>query len=254
MTLESLCTEERLSLTGTWSDPVGKALVMTSLGEAGARGATSPPPGGAEAATVFLVHRDPSWRGTAAARLREAGHAVQVFASSLAFLEAARAAGVGCMVIDAQLPDPNGLKVKALLRESGCELPVVFTSGDGDVRLAVEAMKAGAVDFLPEPVDEEALLAAVEHALARNAAARAARAQVEALAARLATLSLRQREVCERVARGMLNKQIAADLAISASAVRLYRAEGMEKLEVASAAELASLFTRLDRGTAAGGG
>ncbi|MGK3963649.1 response regulator [Sorangium sp. So ce118] len=216
--------------------------------------ARSPSPRGAEAATVFLVHRDASWRGAAAGLLQEAGHAVQAFASSLAFLEAARGVGAGCVVLDVQLPDVNGLEVRALLREEGCALPVVFTSDDGDVTVAVEAMKAGAVDFLAEPLDAEALLAAVARALALDAEARAARAEVEALAARLAALSPRQRDVCERVARGMLNKQIATELGISLSAVRLYRAEGMEKLGVASAAEVASLFARLERGTAAGGG
>lgn len=133
---------------------------------------------------------------------------MQAFASSLAFLEAAHAAVSGGAVIDVQLPDLNGLEVRALLREDGRALPVVFTSDGGDVRVAVEAMKAGAVDFLAEPLDAEALLAAVARALARDAEARAARAEVEALAARLAALSPRQREVCERVTRGMLNKQI----------------------------------------------
>ncbi|WP_437739669.1 response regulator [Sorangium sp. So ce1504] len=216
--------------------------------------ATSPSPRGAEAATVFLVHRDPCWRGAAAGLLQEAGHVVQAFASSLALLEAARAVVSGCVVLDVQLPDLNGLEVRALLREEGCALPVVFTSDDGDVTVAVEAMKAGAVDFLAEPLDAEALLAAVARALALDAEARAARAEVEALAARLAALSPRQREVCERVARGMLNKQIATELGISMSAVRLYRSEGMEKLGVASAAELASLFARHERGTGEGGG
>jgi FixJ family two-component response regulator len=115
-------------------------------------------------------------------------------------------------------------------------------------------MKAGAVDFLAGSLDAEVLLAAVARALARDAEARAARAQVEALAARLAALSARQREICERAARGMLNKQIAADLGIAESTVRLHRAEGMEKLGVASTAELASLFARLALITAAGGG
>jgi FixJ family two-component response regulator/AraC-like DNA-binding protein len=212
--------------------------------------AKSLPPRDAETATVLLVHQDPFWRGAAAGLLQEAGHAVQAFASSLAFLEAARAARAGCVVIDVQLPDANGLEVRAILRENGCALPVVFTSDDGDVRLAVEAMKAGAVDFLAGPLDAEALLAAVARGLARDAEARMARmarVQMEALAARLAALSPRQREVCERVARGMLNKLIAAELGIALSTVRLHRADGMKKLGVASAAELASLFTRLER-------
>ncbi len=146
---------------------------------------------------IFLVHRDPSWRAAAAGVLQGAGHAVQAFASPLAFLEATRAAGAGCVVIDVHLPDPNGLEVKALLREHGCALPVVFTSDDGDVRVAVEAMKAGAVDFLAGPLDEEALLASVARALARASeasAAQAVQAQEEASAARLAALSTRQRE------------------------------------------------------------
>ena len=204
--------------------------------------------------TVFVVNADPSQRETMTEVLREAGHTVQAFASPRAFLAAVLSAGAGCVVLDVQLPELSGLEVKAALRESGCALPVVFTSDGGDVKVAVEAMKAGAVDFLPAPLDEEALLAAVTRALLIGAEGRAARAQKEALAARMTALSPRQREVCERVARGLLNKQIAVELGISASAVRLYRAEGMEKLGVASAAELASLFARLERVTAAGGG
>ena len=233
----------------------GASRAGGAIGVETAPTATSPQPQEeAETATVFLVHRDPGWREAAAGLLQEAGHSAQAFASSLAFLEATRAAGAGCVVIDVQLPDANGLEVRALLRENGCALPVVFTSDDTDVTVAVEAMKAGAVDFLAEPLDAEALLAAVARALARDAEARAARAEVEALAARLAALSSRQREVCERVARGMLNKQIAAELGISNSSVRLHRAEGMEKLGVASAAELTSLFANLERVTAAGVG
>jgi FixJ family two-component response regulator len=189
-----------------------------------------------------VVNADPSRRETMTEVLREAGHTVQAFASPRAFLAAALSAGAGAIVLDVHLPELSGLEVKAALRESGSALPVVFTSDDGDVRVAVEAMKAGAVDFLPEPLDEEALLAAVTRALATDAMARAARAPKEALAARLAALSPRQHEVCERVARGLLNKQIAAELGLSESAVRLHRAEGMKKLGVGSAAELGSLL------------
>ncbi len=197
-----------------------------------------------EQGTVFVVHADPHMRETMTEVLREAGHAVQAFASLHAFLAAACPSGAGCAVLDVQLATPEGLKVGAALRESGCALPVVLTSDDADVRVAVEAMKAGAVDFLLAPVDGATLLAAVARGLARDAEARAAQAGEEALAARVAVLSRREREVCDRVARGMLNKQIAAELEISVSAVRLYRAKGMEKLGVGSAAELAGLFAR----------
>jgi FixJ family two-component response regulator/AraC-like DNA-binding protein len=197
-----------------------------------------------EKATVFVVHGDPSRCEALAGVLREAGHEVRAFASSRALRAAARPSGAGCAVLDAELARSEGLEAATALRASGCALPVVLTSDDGDVRMAVEAMKAGAVDFLLEPIEGATLLAAVERGLARDAEARAARAGEEALAARVAVLSPREREVCDRVARGMLNKQIAAELGISASAVRIYRAKGMEKLGVGSAAELASLFTR----------
>ena len=203
------------------------------------RATPSPVP---EPATVFVVNADPSLRETMTEALREAGHTVQAFASPRAFLAAALSTGAGVVVLDVQLPELSGLEVNTALRESGGALPVVFTSDDGDVRVAVEVMKAGAVDFLVAPIDAEALLAAVAHGLARDAEARAARAPKEALAARLAALSPRQHEVCERVARGLLNKQIAAELGISESAVRLHRAEGMKKLGVGSAAELGSLL------------
>ena len=178
--------------------------------------------------------------------LREAGHAVQPFASLGTYLAAIGSASAGCAVLDDELPEPSVLEGKGALQASA--LPVVLTSFDGDVKRAVEAMRAGAVDFLIEPVDGTTLLAAVERALALDAEARTARAADQALAARVAVLSPREREVCDRVARGMLNKQIAVELGISESAVRIYRGKGVEKLGVGSAAELARLLERLDRG------
>lgn len=192
-------------------------------------------------ATVFVVHADLSVRETMAGVLREAGHAVRAFASPGAFLAAMPSTAAGCAVLHVQLPELSGLEVRDALRARGCALPLVFTSEDGPVRVAVEAMKAGAVDFLIEPVDDEPLLAAVALALVRDAQARAARAGREAVAA----LSARERQVCDRVARGVINKEIATELGISESSVRLYRAEGMKKLGVGSAAELGGLLARL---------
>lgn len=203
--------------------------------------------------TVFVVHADPSLREAMTDVLREAGHTVQAFASPRAFLAAVGAAVGGTIVLDVHLAELAGLELHAALRESGCALAVVFTGGDRDVALAVTAMKAGAVDFLVEPIDAEALLAAVAQGLARDAEARAKRAGEEALTARLAVLSPREREVCERVARGMLNKQIAAELGLSESSVRVYRAEGTRKLGVGSAGELGTLFARVGAAAAGGG-
>ncbi len=197
-------------------------------------------------ATIFVVHADPAVRDTLTEVLREAGHAVQPFASLGTYLAAIGSASAGCAVLDDELPEPSVLEGKGALQASA--LPVVLTSFDGDVKRAVEAMRAGAVDFLIEPVDGTTLLAAVERALALDAEARTARAADQALAARVAVLSPREREVCDRVARGMLNKQIAVELGISESAVRIYRGKGVEKLGVGSAAELARLLERLDRG------
>lgn len=198
-------------------------------------------------AIVLVVHGDPGFRDSLGGALRKAGHEVRTFGSVGDFL-AAQPSGGGCAVVDVQLAELAGLSPMGALREGGCALPVVLTSVRGDVRVAVEAMKAGAVDFLIEPLDEATALAAVARGLARDAEARTARAGEAALAARVGVLSPREREVCERVARGSLNKQIAADLGISESAVRLYRAKGMEKLGVRSAAKLARLLERLGSG------
>lgn len=174
-----------------------------------------------------------------------AGRAVTAVDSAQALLAAS--ARASCAVV-ATGPEQCGLDVLAELAGVGCALPVVLLGEPGDGREAVRAMKAGAVDFLFAPVTKDELSAAVERAIALGAGARSASAEREALEARLATLTPREREVCERVARGMLNKQVAADLGISEARVKVHRANGMEKLGAESAAELGRLLERLERG------
>ncbi|MFT3771525.1 MAG: response regulator [Minicystis sp.] len=221
----------------------------------GARAGTEPPPPSPPAARarpvehrpVLVVDDHPPSRQTVAQLLRREGYPVETFDSAGAFLAAARASGAGCALIELHLPDLDGLGIQAALADRAIPLPVVFLTGDGHAGAAVAAMKAGAVDFLVKPVDPAELLDAVARALARDAEARAARAEQEVLAAQIAALSPREREVCERVARGLLNKQIAAELDISESTVRTHRTRAMDQLGVDSAAALARLLARAGR-------
>jgi FixJ family two-component response regulator/AraC-like DNA-binding protein len=198
----------------------------------------SPPP-------VLVMSARPGTAESLAQGLREAGHGVVVCDSTASLLTAAQTAQASCAVVDAHEPSPPGVDVLAALTEAGCALPLVLVGEESDARDAVLSMKAGAVDFLFAPFDADALQAAVAPAIALGAEARLVNAEREALEARLATLSPREREVCVRVARGLLNKQIAADLGISESRVKLLRSNGMEKLGAESAAELGRLLERL---------
>jgi FixJ family two-component response regulator len=176
--------------------------------------------------------------------LRAAGHTVEAFASAREFLERERYAGPGCLVLDLRMPEMTGLELQEALDRVGHALPVVFISGHGDVPASVRAMKAGAIDFLTKPVQKRTLLQAVERALARDAAARAARAERDAARARLGRRTPRERQVCDLVANGLLNKQIAAELGTGEKTIKFHRAHVMEKLGVGSVAELVRLIDR----------
>ena len=138
----------------------------------------------------------------------------------------------------------TGLELQDTLERAGHTLPVVFISGHGDIPASVKAMKAGAIDFLTKPVQNRDLLKAIEQALARDAAARADRAERDSARSRLARLTPRERQVCELVATGMLNKQIAGELGTGEKNIKWHRAHVMEKLGVSSVAELVRLVDR----------
>ncbi|HKU86623.1 MAG TPA: response regulator [Casimicrobiaceae bacterium] len=195
---------------------------------------------------VHVVDDDAPVRAALTRMLRIAGFNSRGYASAAEFLVGDDHAG-GCLVLDVSLPGMSGVELQAVLAKVDGSLPIVFLTGRGDIATSVRAMKAGAVDFLTKPVKRDVLLAAVRTAIARDAAARAQRAELRGLRNRFETLTTREREVFERVINGKLNKQIADDLGTSIRTVKAHRANVMSKMAVGSLAELVGVGNRLDR-------
>ena len=163
--------------------------------------------------TVFLVDDDPSVRRALARLIKSAGHKVQGFASAREFLDSPwRSEVPACLVLDIRMPGLSGIDLQRELLSANVILPIVFITGHGDIPMSVKAMKDGAVDFLPKPVQDADLLRAIDLALARAARDGSERAELEAIQNRVDTLTPREREVMALVVRGRLNKQIAAEL------------------------------------------
>ena len=192
-------------------------------------------------ATVFVVDDDAAVRRSLTRLLRSAGWNAEAFASAGELLERAPVSGPGCVLLDVQMPDMNGLELQERLSAAGIALPVVFLTGKGDIPMSVHAMKHGAVNFLVKPVEEDVLFQALDEAFKRQAAEAATRHTRDSILARLARLSEREREVLGRVLRGRLNKQIAFDLGIAEKTVKAHRGRVMEKMEARTVAELVHL-------------
>lgn len=175
--------------------------------------------------------------------LQSAGFAVRIFSSGQAFLEHRAEAASGCILIDLSMPGLDGLALQQALVKKGDSRPVVFISGRGSIPSSVEAMKAGAVDFLTKPIDETTLLGAVRVAIDKDRAAREMRAAHAAIEDRLATLTPRELDVLELVVAGRLNKQIGAALGTAEKTVKVHRARMMRKMQVDSLADLVRLWT-----------
>ena len=209
-------------------------------------------------ATVFIVDDDEAYRDSLVELVSSVGLPNACFASALDFLVAFDPARAGCLVLDVRMARLSGLELQARLKAMGATLPIVFISGHGDIEMAVKAIKDGAVDFVQKPYREQQLLDAINEALRRDAAQRSAppppalAAAPPASAPQLALLSAREREVMALALQGLPSKQIARQLSLSHRTVEHHRSRLLEKLGVASVAELMRLNYQqlLDAGAA----
>ncbi|PLR22630.1 DNA-binding response regulator [Caulobacter zeae] len=196
-------------------------------------------------ALVVVIDDDESVREALRALFQSVGLMTEIYGSVQAFLDAGRLERAGCIVLDIRLPGRSGLEFQEALARSGTAQSVVLISAHVDVQMAVRAMKAGAIDVLTKPVREQDLLEAVNRALAKDQQRRGEARLDQALAARYATLSERERQVFVLVAAGLLNKQIAERAAITEATVKLHRSQVMKKMEAESLPDLVRMADRL---------
>lgn len=186
---------------------------------------------------IHIVDDEEAIRRSAGFMLKTSGYAVSTYASGDAFLQAAKDAEPGCVLLDVRMPGMDGLEVQKVMAERGIAMPVVVLTGHGDITVAVRAMKGGAVDFIEKPFEKAVLLTAITAAFERldDVEARAARASDAAIA--IAALTSREQDVLKGMAQGLPNKTIAFDLGISPRTVEVHRANLMAKLQVRSLSE-----------------
>jgi FixJ family two-component response regulator len=191
--------------------------------------------------TVFVIDDDPSVLKSLGRLLKSLGFDTETFASAELFLARKHYDGVGCIVLDVQMPGLSGMDLQNELRRADYSMPVIFITGHGNIPMSVQAMKKGAVNFLAKPFDDEELLQAVREATEKDRRAKAERAEVHDALKLIEQLTPREQEVLRYVITGMLNKQIALKLDIAEKTVKVHRGRIMEKLCVESVADLVRL-------------
>jgi len=194
---------------------------------------------------VFVVDDDISVRESLELLIEFAGWRPETFASAEEFLTRPRTTSPSCLVLDVSLPDLNGLELQKLIGADRTDMPIIFITGHGDVPMTVKAMKAGAVEFLTKPFDDQVLLSAITNALRRSTDALFEQAEVQTMRDRYASLTPREQDVMRLVVSGMLNKQIGLKLGISEITVKAHRGKAMQKMKADSLAELVTIAVRL---------
>ena len=194
---------------------------------------------------VFVVDDDVSVRESLELLIDFAGWKPETFASAEEFLARPRSLTPSCLVLDVSLPELNGLELQKLIASDRIDMPIIFITGHGDVPMTVQAMKAGAVEFLTKPFDDEVLLTAIRQALTRSTATLNDQAALQSLRQRYASLTPREQEVMRLVVLGMLNKQIGLKLGISEITVKAHRGKVMLKMKADSVADLVKVAMRL---------
>jgi len=188
--------------------------------------------------TVFIVDDDEAVRDSLQWLMRSVGLPSRTFRSASAFLAEYDRTAPGCLLLDIRMPGMSGLELQERLIHDGITLPLLFITGHGDVPMAVRALKAGALDFIEKPFNDQELLDRVQRALARDQEQRVEAAQALAARERLARLTPREREVLDRVVAGTLNKVMADELGVSQKTIEAHRAKVMQKLEARSVSDL----------------
>jgi len=197
------------------------------------------------ATAVLVVDDDPSVRRAIKRLVESVGLQAELFGSAHEFLQAKRPDVPSCLVLDIRLPGTSGLDFQQELAEANIPVPIIFITAHGDVPMTVRAMKAGAIEFLTKPFRDQDLLDAIQIALERDRARRQRETEIAALRERFESLTPREREVVAMVVRGMLNKQIAAEIGTAENTVKVHRSRAMEKMQAQSLADLVRMVERL---------